>query len=221
MGKKHRDAVREFEAAERSRPSPSPSTASPPGVPQAGGSSQAVVDHRRDLPVAWYSAEHKFIQPPTVGLNERGYANTHAQLSSARTGQRFILGNHPVSVEPHTHLSTRGRQLSFQGIINVLCHEGQHEALQRLLVSAALSNLHDEAQDLYEMNLRLDTPSGLYVGVDECLDHLTIGANFFRAGGFDDSEWERITNEYHFMGSCKKPHISGPDQSEWNFDIET
>ena len=84
-----------------------------------------------------YTRDHRFIQPVTVGLNETGYANTHTQRGSVARGETHILGNHLALTEPHTHLSTSASRLTLQGIVNVPCHEGQHEALQRLLVRAA------------------------------------------------------------------------------------
>lgn len=157
-----------------------------------------------------------------AGLNVGGYANTHVQLASALRGVRSILGNHPVSVEPHTHLSTQCRELNLQGTINVLCHEGQHEALQRLAVRAGLSRRSDEVAEFLAMNDWLDTPRGLYLPVEDCMDHLNLPKGFFQPGGFDFSEWQRITREYHFMGGCKRSTDTELEdyEIEWTLDLE-
>jgi hypothetical protein len=212
MGKRHREAVRRFEVSEGREGQ----------VPESPEQSETPRDGRVPSPPSralkgGYGADHKFLQPVTPGLNEGGYANTHLQLASVLGRQRFILGNHPASIEAHTHLSTSARELTFQGIVNVLCHEGQHEALQRLLADAALSGRDEEARELIVANQWLDTPAALFIGIEGCLGHLDVELDFFRPEGFDYPEWQRLTDQYHFMSSCRRVTVEGTDGTEWEF----
>jgi hypothetical protein len=148
-----------------------------------------------------YSDGHRFLQARTADDRGTGYAQTHSQFASIDQRKPFIEDGHPTTKVPHTHLSVDARQLSFQGIINVLCHEGQHEALQRLYLEAAELRQVEEAVELGKASIMLDSKRMIYLAVEDCLGHLPdlTFDRFRRLGGV---EWALLSNSYHFMGSC-------------------
>lgn len=151
-----------------------------------------------------YTGNHTFLQHRTTDDRGTGYAQTHVQYASIRRHSPFINGNHPTTKVPHTHLSVEARQLSVQGVINVLCHEGQHEALQRLYIEAAEAGSGKESEEMMRASVLLDHKRLIFLAVEGCLQHLP-GLTFGMFCDMNNAEWTTLTNTYHFMGSCTQP----------------